>query len=102
MPAVRGAFLRQRPQVLRQRWRGQDRRNRFASGFVTVGAAVPVAAEAEHADVHLAAAAHRRHVGRHAPSIERAALVGERALLIERQVACKVVRAGSKRGERTS
>ena len=47
----------------------------------TVGLAVPVPAEAQHADVHLPAAADVRHVRRHRAVDEGAALVHQRALI---------------------
>src|SRR4029079_4788783 len=43
-------------------------------------------AEAQHPDVHLAAAAHHRDVGGHVAVDESAAAVDERPLLVERQL----------------
>ena len=58
---------------------GQRRRRQVvevaARRLVAVGLAVPMTAEAQHADVHLAAAADDRHVGGHGAVDERAALV---------------------------
>jgi len=53
-----------------------------------------VAAEAQHADVHLAATAHDRHVGGYLAVDERAALLDERTLAIDRQISDEVERAG--------
>src|SRR4029453_5105754 len=61
--------------------------------LVGVGLAVPVAAETEHPNVHLAAAAHDRHVGRHVAVDERATAIDERALTIEGQRVRQVKRA---------
>ena len=61
--------------------------------LVLVRLAVPVAAEAQHADVHLPAAADHRHVGGDRAVDERPALVDQRPLIADRQVAAQVKRA---------
>ncbi len=63
--------------------------------LVAVGLPVPVASEAQHADVHRAAAADHRHVGRHRAVDERAAPFDERELSRHVQTAREVKGARS-------
>ena len=92
-PAAPAISRGQRAKVVWQR-RGRQTVEVGPRRLVPVRLAVPVAAQAQHADVHLPAAADDRHIGRHGAIDERAAFVDERALPLGANSAGSGVRQG--------
>ena len=84
-----GRGVRQVAQIVGQRRRRQavEIGSRL---LIPVGLPVPVAAQAQHADAHPAAAADDGHVGGDGAVDERAALLDDRALRVDGQVMVEV------------